>query len=218
MRKTLCAGLTLALILISAGCGEDTVTAGKAISQTTGVNDVLEAMVAEDSTSETTTETVTVTTETSAQTTEPSDTEQTDEERQSGIDEGAPEPEPVDDDVELSDDDGIDIDLTELTGSLVYSEVYGMMLAPQEYIGKTIKMEGAFAYYYDSANDKYYFACVVSDATACCSSGIEFVLTDDYTYPDDYPEEGGYVCVTGVFDTYQEGEYTYCTLKDAVLE
>jgi len=30
MRKTLCAGLTLALILISAGCGEDTVTAGKA--------------------------------------------------------------------------------------------------------------------------------------------------------------------------------------------
>lgn len=35
------------------------------------------------------------------------------------------------------------------------------------------------------------------------------------TQPDDYPAEGGDICVVGVFDTYQEGEYTYCTLKDA---
>jgi hypothetical protein len=25
------------------------------------------------------------------------------------------------------------------------------------------------------------------------------------------------ICVTGVFDTYREGEYTYCTLRNAKL-
>ena len=36
-------------------------------------------------------------------------------------------------------------------------------------------------------------------------------------YPDDYPEADAEICVVGVFDTYQEGEYTYCTLRNASL-
>ena len=36
-------------------------------------------------------------------------------------------------------------------------------------------------------------------------------------YPDDYPNEGGDICVVGVFDTYQEGDYTYCTLRNAKI-
>ena len=58
-------------------------------------------------------------------------------------------------------------------------------------------------------------ACIISDATACCSQGIEFVLTDEYTYPDDYLKEGEKICVIETFDTYQEGDYTYCTLRNA---
>ena len=65
-----------------------------------------------------------------------------------------------------------------------------------------------------SKSDRIVF---ISDATACCSQGIEFVLTDDYTYPDDYPERGSEICVMGVFDLYEEGTYTYCTLRDAVI-
>jgi hypothetical protein len=55
------------------------------------------------------------------------------------------------------------------------------------------------------------------DATACCSQGIEFELTDDYVYPDDYPEDGGDICVVGTFDTYEEDGFTYCVLRDARL-
>lgn len=44
-----------------------------------------------------------------------------------------------------------------------------------------------------------------------------FVLTDNYVYPDDYPEVDEEICVVGVFDTYQEGDYTYCTLRKAKL-
>ena len=41
--------------------------------------------------------------------------------------------------------DGVDVDLTRLSSTMVYSEVYNMMNAPGDYIGKTIKMKGQFA-------------------------------------------------------------------------
>ena len=39
--------------------------------------------------------------------------------------------------------DGIDVDLTKLSSTMVYSEVYNMMYTPDDYIGKTVKMKGA---------------------------------------------------------------------------
>ena len=111
--------------------------------------------------------------------------------------------------------EGIDVDLTVLSSTMVYSEVLNMMTTPEDYIGKTVKMDGYFAFYHDEATDKYYYACIIPDATACCAQGIEFVLAGDHVFPDDYPEEQDEICVVGEFDTYQEGEYTYCTLRNA---
>ena len=108
-----------------------------------------------------------------------------------------------------------DIDLTALSSTMVYSEVYNMMVTPEDYIGKTVKMEGLFSMFHDESTGKYYFACIIMDATACCSQGIEFELEGDHKYPDDYPEPGEEVCVVGTFDTYKEGDYTYCTLRNA---
>lgn len=109
----------------------------------------------------------------------------------------------------------IDIDLTALSSTMVYSEVYDMMYTPENYVGKTIKMGGTFAYYHNEATDGYYFACIIRDATACCSQGIEFILAGDHVYPDDYPAPGTEITVVGVFDIYTEDDYTYCTLRDA---
>ena len=92
-----------------------------------------------------------------------------------------------------------------------------MLDVPENYVGKTVKMKGAFDCYHDEAADQYYFACIIQDATACCAQGIEFILTDDYRYPDDYPEIGNEICVIGTFDTYTEGDFTYATLRDAKL-
>ena len=137
---------------------------------------------------------------------------------QSGVDEGAPEPEPLDtEDAEEKSEDGIDVDLTALSSTMIYSEVYNMMVAPEDYIGKTIKMDGMFSFFHDDSTGNDYYACIIMDATACCSQGIEFVPTDDYTYPDDFPEQGGEICVVGVFDIYEEGENKYCTLRNATL-
>ncbi len=107
------------------------------------------------------------------------------------------------------------VDLTKLSSTMVYSEVYNMMCYPENYIGKTVRMSGMYVVYHDESSDRIYHSCIISDATACCSQGIEFELTDDYIYPDDYPEECEQICVEGTFDTYKEGEYMFCTLRDA---
>ena len=70
----------------------------------------------------------------------------------------------------LSRTEGIDVDLTILSSTMVYSQVYDMMLNPNDYIGKT--------------------------------------------YPEDYPEIGSEVTVTGIYDIYYEGEVSYSTLRD----
>lgn len=113
--------------------------------------------------------------------------------------------------------DGVDIDLTKMSSTMVYSEVYSMLMSPDDYIGKTIKMTGSYSVYEDAQTGDKYFACVIQDATACCGQGMEFVLVDEYEYPNDYPELGEEITVTGVFDTYLEGKFRYCTVRDAVL-
>ena len=114
--------------------------------------------------------------------------------------------------------DKVDLDLTVLSSTMVYSEVYRMMQQPEYYIGKTIRMCGSFAYYRDETSGNEYFACVIADATACCAQGIEFILEGDKSYPTDYPPLGDIITVVGVFDTYTEGPYTYCTLRNAKFE
>ncbi len=113
--------------------------------------------------------------------------------------------------------ENIDVDLSVLSGGLVYSEVYNMMSRPDDYIGKVIKMTGSYSYYHDDGSGMDYHACIIQDATACCAQGIEFVTTKDFVYPDDYPSSGEDITVTGIFDIYYEGDFAFMTLKDAIL-
>ncbi|MCR5041739.1 MAG: hypothetical protein K6C36_06575 [Clostridia bacterium] len=110
----------------------------------------------------------------------------------------------------------VDVDLTKLSSTLVYAEVYNMMTEPGSYLGKRIRMRGDFAY--TEGDGRYYFACIISDATACCAQGIEFVLKDERKFPEEYPAKGTELTVVGIFDTYTEGKYQYCQLIDAVME
>ncbi len=111
----------------------------------------------------------------------------------------------------------IDVDLTKMSSTMVYSEVYNMITSPSDYLGKVIKMKGNFGFFLDESTGNRYFACVVQDATACCAQGIEFTLTDNYVYPDDYPEPETEFTVVGIFDTYEENGYYYITLRNGEL-
>ncbi|MCR5600136.1 MAG: hypothetical protein K6G33_05280 [Ruminococcus sp.] len=113
---------------------------------------------------------------------------------------------------------GYDVDLTELNSSMVYAQVYDMVNRPDDYKGKTVRAKGNFSYFKDAATGKEYFAVLISDATACCKQGIEFVLDGDYTYPDDYPALDTEITVSGNFNFYKDGDYTYCQLLNAKIE
>ncbi len=110
----------------------------------------------------------------------------------------------------------VDVDLTELSSTMVYAEVYNMVFEPADYVGKTIKMEGMYTRYEDTEGNAWN-SCLIMDATACCSQGLEFELTDEYSYPDDFPEEGDDITVMGTFDTYTEDGYEFVTIRDAKL-
>ncbi len=94
-----------------------------------------------------------------------------------------------------------------------------MMVYPEEYMGKTVRVSGLYFASYYSVTELYYHYCIISDATACCASGLEFVRSDDsYRYPEDYPEDYTEIVVVGTFGSYEEQGITYYCLLDATLE
>ena len=116
--------------------------------------------------------------------------------------------------------DAADVDLTQLSSTMIYSEVYAMVYEPEQYIGKTVKMRGLFAT--QELDGERLYACVVQDATACCAQGLEFEPAEERVFPDDYPEPGAEITVIGTFDTYKQpagdGNYYLClVLRDARL-
>lgn len=117
--------------------------------------------------------------------------------------------------VEEAETSGEMVDLTVLNSTMVYSEVYDMMIKPETYKGKMIRMKGNFSVY--EGESRRYFSCIIQDATACCAQGLEFELKGEHKYPEDYPKENDEITVSGIFDTYKEGENTYCVIKDAVF-
>lgn len=107
----------------------------------------------------------------------------------------------------------IDVDLTKLSATMVYSEVSNMMYESDEYFGKVVRMRGAARSSYYKETDTTYYAVLIADATACCAQGIEYLLTDGYAYPED----GNDVVVTGVFTEYEENGMYYLRLDKAAI-
>lgn len=108
----------------------------------------------------------------------------------------------------------VDLDLTKLSSTLIYSEVYNMLITPDDYKGKIIKMKGQFNQYTDDETGKIYNSVIIPDATACCQQGLEFELSDK-TNPNF--EQNTEITVVGTFDTYSDGKFLYCYLKNAKI-
>ena len=124
-----------------------------------------------------------------------------------GIAETADPPEPL----------TVDLDLSVMSGTMVYAQVWNLLSNPDEFLGKVIRMAGYYSYFDDQALGVVYHACIVPDATACCAQGIEFVWAEEHTWPDEYPEFGTDIVVTGRLEKYEENGVLYLHLVDAEL-
>jgi hypothetical protein len=112
----------------------------------------------------------------------------------------------------------VDLDLSKLSGTVVYAQVYNLMVDYESWLGKVIKMSGYYSAYEDTERSVVYHACVIPDATACCAQGIEFIWAEEHIWPDEYPEEGTDITVTGRLAIYEEDGTMYLHLVDTELE
>lgn len=111
----------------------------------------------------------------------------------------------------------IDLDLLDMSGTMVYAQIYQMAIHPEEYMGKIVRLSGWFDSFTDSSTNIVYTVCYIPDASACCAQGIEFVWMGNHDFAMDCPEAGTEIVVTGRFETYFEGEWEYMRLADAEL-
>ena len=61
---------------------------------------------------------------------------------------------------------GVDYDLTQMNGDMVYATVYQMMADPATYEGKTFRMEGLYTPIIVEDTGKIYHYCLIQDALA----------------------------------------------------
>lgn len=108
-----------------------------------------------------------------------------------------------------------DIDLTKKSETVAYAQLVNMLYEPENYLGKVIRMAGYLDLFEDDLTGTVYFSCIVPDSTGCCSEGLEFVWAGEHLYPDDYPEYGAGLTVTGRLESYEDAGWTYLHLVDA---
>lgn len=105
---------------------------------------------------------------------------------------------------------GIDVDLTQMSSVMVYSEVYNIMMNPEAYLGQTIKIEGPYYASFWEETGNYYHYVIIEDAAACCTQGLEFIWGDGaHAYPEEYPEDYTEVEIVGTFSMYEEEGMTF---------
>ncbi len=114
----------------------------------------------------------------------------------------------------ITEKEEVDVDLSLNSDTVIYASVINITDDPEGYMGKRIKLIGTYQKFYIEETDAYYHVCMVTDATACCSAGLEFKLLDE----DAYPAVGREIILEGVLDTYMEGKYEYVYLKDATCK
>lgn len=112
----------------------------------------------------------------------------------------------------------IDVDLTKMNANMIYSYIFEMVVDPDSYTGKTIKVNGFFYSVVDDNTGERYFAVIIPDALACCKQGMEFKWVGEHTYPDDYPQQNQEITITGSYRTdIMEGDISYSYLEVSEL-
>lgn len=112
----------------------------------------------------------------------------------------------------------VDLDLTKMSATMIYSTIFDMLIMPEDYVERIIKVKGWFETYTNPQTGEMYYAVVVPDATACCQQGLEFVWKGNHTYPDDFPKPGQNITVTGIYKMIENDGISYNYLEVINLE
>lgn len=68
----------------------------------------------------------------------------------------------------------VELDLSKMNADFVYAFIFQIIVEPEKYEGKTIRMTGTFETFYDDAPYGRHDYCIITDVLACCAQGLEF--------------------------------------------
>lgn len=115
-------------------------------------------------------------------------------------------------------DNDVDVDLTAMSSTMAYSQSYYMVSEPEKYVGKTVKVKGPYAIYYNDTEEgrEYFPAVLVADFAGCCGQGFEFLLQGQ-EFPNGYPTTDCTITIVGRFETYDYLGDTFVHLVDCEM-
>ena len=194
IKKNILAVVALVTISFITGCGNSNQGGGRGTTEQSMVDEII---AANEATTELTTEMTTeITTELTTEVTTEITTEITEEVT---TEELLGEPDP-----------NVDIDMTVMTATMVFSQMNNIMMAPDSYLGQKIKVSGEYYPLYYEGTGNYYHYVLIRDALACCQNGMEFIWDEgSHAFPDEYPKEGQKMEIQGELKCYTEENYTY---------
>ena len=112
----------------------------------------------------------------------------------------------------------VDLDLSEMSGTVIYATIYNIQYDPGPYLGKVIRVRGYYSFFREPSNGNAYYACVIPDATACCMQGMEFVPFAEPEDPDHFLGDNADITVTGRLEVYVEDGASYLHLVEADVQ
>ncbi len=90
----------------------------------------------------------------------------------------------------------IDFDLSNMNYNMISSITFEMLIEPEKYTDKTVKISGQF--YTEVEEEVRYYSAIIWDATLCCPAGMDFIPPATMKFPDDFPPEETHITVTGI--------------------
>ncbi len=102
-----------------------------------------------------------------------------------------------------------DIDLKDLSYPIVFAQVYDIAREAEKHVGKTLRMQGSYYGAQQLETDEVVHLILVTDSAGCCEVALEFAVTGNPAWPDDFPPNNSEILLTGVLDTITAGEQVY---------
>ncbi len=103
-------------------------------------------------------------------------------------------------------------DLSRLSSTMAYAQLYTMLTEPEQFVGQTVKVRGQYYNSPDASGQPGYHFVIVFDNAACCELGIEFLWTGNHPIAD-YPQPMSIVEMTGLFDICNDGGERFCVIR-----
>jgi len=94
--------------------------------------------------------------------------------------------------------------------------LFDILIDPDKYSDKTLKVTGEFNTQIHEGNR--YFSVIKWDATGCCPTGIDFIPPDNMKYPENFPESGSEITVSGQLRYINTGvDESLCFFADEII-